>query len=122
MENTGLGLGYSWGYNKDGQLVHGFSTRKPTLISFFEGMNVMNVFAFYHQSFVLLRLYYFFNFQIYKIMKFIHLVIILAAIGSETRRECKYTQKDKCFPNEKIINIAGGGEHTFFIISHFVHL
>ena len=51
---------YSWGYNFFGQLGHGDSRNRntPTLISFFKGMNVVDIFAFYHQSFVLLGIYF----------------------------------------------------------------
>ena len=59
---------YSWGYNYYGQLGHGDLEKRntPTLISFFKGMNVMNVFAFYDHSFVLLGINFihFFNFHI----------------------------------------------------------
>jgi len=45
---------YSWGYYYYGQLGHGDTNNRntPTLISFFKGMNVMDVFVFYCQSFV----------------------------------------------------------------------
>ena len=50
---------YSWGYNEYGQLGHGDEENRntPTLISFFKGMHVMDVFVFYDQSFVLLSMY-----------------------------------------------------------------
>ena len=51
---------YSWGDNEFGQLGHGDKKKinTPTLISFFKGMNVMDVFAFSYQSFVLLGIYF----------------------------------------------------------------
>ena len=58
---------YSWGYNYYGQLGHSKrNTNTPTLISFFKGMNVIDVFAFDDQSFVLLGIHciYLINFQI----------------------------------------------------------
>ena len=51
---------YSWGYNEYGQLGHGDEENRntPTLISFFKGMNVIDVFACSNQSFVLLGINY----------------------------------------------------------------
>ena len=60
---------YSWGYNNNGQLGYGDSENRNTpkfINSFFKGMNVMDVFAFSSQSFVLLGFYYIYliHFQI----------------------------------------------------------
>ena len=59
---------YSWGWNNFGQLGHGDKEDRctPTLISFFKGMNVMDVFSFCEQSFVVLGIYciYLIHFQI----------------------------------------------------------
>ena len=50
---------YSWGNNSNGQLGHGDTEDRntPTLISFFKGMNVVDIFAFSYQSFVLLGIF-----------------------------------------------------------------
>ena len=46
---------YSWGSNLNGQLGHYYETRGvPTLISFFKGMNVVDIFAFSCESYILL--------------------------------------------------------------------